>query len=188
MNKIKRTKFQVLGMAALFFAAGSAAAFAAVPEEASTVQEQPALIGMPNPMVGYASVSEMQDTLGFLPLTLPESLYTCTDRYVIAKTTADLRYTARGTETPSVYQIRTARQTSFPSSQDISGMYGYTWWPHFISRTNVFIARTGASSYVARWSNDQYLFSAAADQIDEADFNDEILRLVSTTEDDYTRK
>ena len=67
-------------------------------------------------------------------------------------------------------------------------MYGFTWWPHFISRTNVFLAKTGDSSYAARWSNDQYLFSATADNVDEADFNDELLHLVSTTEEDYTRK
>ena len=187
MNKTKRTKFQVLGMAALFFVTSSAAAFAATPEEAPAAHAQPVLVGMPNPMVAYASISAMQDTLGFPPLTLPESLYTCTNRFVIAKTTADLRYTSRDTQNPSTYCIRSARQTAFPSSQDISGMCGFTWWPHFISRTNVFIAQTGTDSYAARWSNDQYLFSAAADHVSEADFNDEILRLVSTTEEDYTR-
>ena len=188
MNKNKRTKFQALGMAALLFFTSSAVTFADAPEETAAAHEQPALIGMPNPMVEYTSIPEMQDALGFLPLTLPESMYTCTNRYIIAKSTADLRYTTRDTERPSTYCIRSARQTSFPSSQDISGMYGFTWWPHFISRTNVFLAKTGDSSYAARWSNDQYLFSATADNVDEADFNDELLHLVSTTEEDYTRK
>ncbi len=188
MNNTKRTKLQSLGIAALFFVTSPMTVFAATPGEAAPSPAHSAIIGMPNPMVEYASLTEMQDILGFLPLTLPESLYTCTHRYIIAKATADIRYTSGTAQETSAYCIRSARQTTFPASQDISGMYGFTWWPHFISRTNVFITKTGLTSYAARWSNDQYVFSVTADNIEEADFNDEILRLVSVTEEDYTKK
>jgi len=146
----------------------------------------PAAIGMPNPMVAYDSLPKMNNDLGFAPLALPDTGYQCTKMYIIAKTTAELRYTSLDADDPSTFCVRSARQESFPSTRDISGIYGCTWWPYFISRTNLFFTETGSGAYAARWSNARYLFVLSASNTNGPDFQAELKRCISLTEQEYT--
>jgi len=185
MNKINRTKFRAWILTALCAAAITANCYAAPEGTVSPVPSGETMIGMPNPMLSYDSIAAMQEVLGFSPMTLPESEYSCTNRYIISKKLADLRYTALYTENPVQLCVRSARQEEFPHVPDISGVYSVTWWPHFISRTNVFIAKSAPASYAARWSNATYVFSLTADGLNETEFKSLVRNLVLTAEDDF---
>lgn len=132
-------------------------------------------IGMPNPMVKYATIREASKAAGFPPLYLPEiSGYHVTNAFVISKNTVDIRY-ARDGETNKTLTLRTS-SAKRQQTKDISGIYGVKWIQRNIDDTTVFLAKVPAESaayhegYAAYWQQDGMLFSAYAQNISEPEF------------------
>ena len=132
-------------------------------------------VGMPNPMVEYASVREASQAAGFTPLYLPEiSGYHVSNAFVISNNLVDIRYTRDG-EPSKTLTLRTA-PAKRQQTKDISGIYGVKWLQRNIDDTTVFMAKVPAESkachdgYAAYWQQDGMLFSAYAENISEAEF------------------
>ena len=132
-------------------------------------------VGMPNPMVEYATVQEAAKAAGFTPLYLPEiSGYHVTNAFVISKNTVDIRY-ARDGETNKTLTLRTS-PAKRQQTKDISGIYSVKWIQRNIDDTTVFLAKVPAESaayhegYAAYWQQDDMLFSAYAPNISEPEF------------------
>lgn len=135
-------------------------------------------IGMPNPIVTYASYQQAAKVLGFRPLTMTlDSGYTCDYISVIGKNTADLGFAKLG-NTGTGYQpsvrVRTASKKAV-TANDISGVYGAKWEKVRIHDVDVKIAQLkdpniGQGSFAAVWETDKYLFSAQAENMQAAEF------------------
>ena len=154
-------------------------------------------IGMPNPMIPYASYDEMREVLGFRPLILPQALgYEQTNAFIIAGQTADLRYASRyglPEQRPS-FVVRTVRlDANEPAgtaeeATTLSGIYSVTWQPLSLSGKNLLLATIDETHYAACWQEGDYLFSCEAEHMNRWDFTSNVLStLLDLTSHYYTK-
>ena len=73
MQKGKVMKSAAMLAAAVLLVFGTVSAETAAAAEESVPTEKIQEIGMPNPIVSYDTIAEMEIVLGFTPLTLPAS-------------------------------------------------------------------------------------------------------------------
>lgn len=152
--------------AAAVLALGTAGFAQAAPEEK---------IGMPNPIVTYASYQQAAKAAGFRPLFMTlDSGYACDYISVIGKTTADLGFAKLGAaDAPTNLRVRTALKKAV-TMDNISGIYGAKWETAEIDGVKVQIAElergTGKGNFAASWQTDKYLFSAQAENMEAAEF------------------
>ena len=142
-----------------------------VPVFGSSAQEEP-LIGMPNPIVEYKTMPELENVVGFRPLILPKGTFLGGKYKVeaissISGQMADVRYKLGG---KGKLTIR-SQKFDAPSSQDISGVYTGNWKRETISQTGVDIAKFAKASYAARWVVGNYSFAVIGEHMKEKDFN-----------------
>lgn len=157
-----------------------------VPAFGSSAKEEP-LIGMPNPIVEYQTMPELEKVVGFRPLVLPKGTFLGGKYKVeaissISGQLADVRYKLKG---KSTLTIRSQR-FDVPSSQDISGVYTGNWKRETIGQTGVDIAKLPKDSYAARWVVGNYSFAVVGEHMKEKDFRRLLTEvLVDRTEDFY---
>lgn len=133
-------------------------------------------VGIPNPIVNYATVQEAAKAAGFIPLYLPEiSGYHVSEAMVISKDLIDLLYTRDG-DSSTVLRIRTAKAGHNHPSGDISGIYGAQWTMQRLKGITVYTAAytdpddSLATGHAAHWQIHDTLFSVSADKIAAPEF------------------
>lgn len=190
MQKGKVMKSAAMLAAAVLLVFGTVSAEAAAAAEESVPTEKIQEIGMPNPIVSYDTIAEMEIVLGFTPLTLPASSgYVCTNMSIVSGVTANMEYTAKGRlqDEGSSLTVRSAELAKVDDLKgDISGVYGAKWEKKQVGQSVVYIAKLADDSFAARWVNERYAFSFVGHKISQDKFLS-FLRdfLVPQTERDF---
>lgn len=140
--------------------------------------------GLPNPMIGYDSLSEMNKILGFAPLTLDDSRYTNTNKIIISGVTAHLVYQDTSVKSENKVLVRSALKNK-AHMQNVSGYFYDNWKTQKISQTRVSVVEANRADHAASWYNDKYTFSLSARDIDKEEFMKLLEQLVLKTEKLY---
>ena len=160
--------------AAVFLVAGAVSVEAAAETEEPAAAEKIQEIGLPNPIVSYDTIAEMEIVLGFTPLMLPSSSgYVCTNMSVIDGVTADMEYIAKGRlqDEGSSLTVRSAELAKVADLKgDISGVYSAKWEKKKAGQSVVYIAKLADDSFAAHWVNEQYAFSFVGHKISRDKF------------------
>ncbi len=134
----------------------------------------PAAEGIPNPIVEYTNVPDMELALGFPVLYLPGNLYATYHPAVVINsiggTISDLHFRSR--EDDSRIMVRTALLKTV-NTEDISGYNGVEWKLQDvgdIKHTQVNVAITEDGTHVARWTKGRFVFAIAIKDMDEKNF------------------
>ena len=128
-------------------------------------------VGMPNPMVSYASYEELAKALGFSPLYIPKkSGYTVNEFFSIDEKIAEIRYGRRWEPEVSL-NIRTYKRAPNEELQDISGVQGVKWRVDTSGGTTVYVAKVSDNTNAAAWAVGDYTFSAYVENLSFAAFH-----------------
>ena len=131
---------------------------------------QPQNIGMPNPVVNYASFNDIVQAINFTPLYIPKkSGYTITSIMAIDNRIAEVRY-SRNWEPNVSLHIRTYRRNEGEERKDISGVHGVKWRVNVANGITTYIAKIDENKSVAAWAVGKYTFSAYVENLSFASF------------------
>ncbi len=190
MDMLKKASRRAGILIALFMLGTSASGMAA-PSADAGYPIQVKEVGMPNPMVAYSSLAEVQVQLGFRPLTIARAVgYECSALSVIDGVMANLDYTALpvAKDANSTFCVRSAELAKVADLKgDISGVYSVTWEKKKIGQSTVYFAKISDTSFVVHWTRGKYAFSALGSGIGKEAFLTVVRdNLVPESEIDYS--
>jgi len=143
-------------------------------EDGSAANTETTTASMPNPIVEYTNVPDLELALGFPVLYLPGSLYATYHPALVINsiggTISDLHFRSREDESRII--VRTALLKTV-NTEDISGYYGVNWALQDVGdmkHTQVNVAITEDGTHVARWTKGRFVFSLAIKDMDEKNF------------------
>lgn len=140
--------------------------------------------GLPNPMIGYESLSAMVKVLGFAPLTLDRQEYTNTNKIIISGVTSHLVYRDTSIKSENQVIVRSALKNQ-AHMLNISGYFYDNWKKQRFSHTSVNLVEATPMNHAASWYNDRYTFSVSARDLDREEFKMLVRQLVIKTETSY---
>ena len=140
-------------------------------EDVKPVTEPPRNIGLPNPIISYASFNEIVQAMNFTPLYIPKkSGYTITAMMTIDNKIAEIRYSRKWEPNVSLH-VRTYRRTAGEELKDISGVVGVKWRVNVANGITTYIAKISENKHVAAWAVGNYTFSAYVENLSFAAFH-----------------
>ena len=141
---------------------------------AQEAQAAPAALGMPNPIVQYRTIPELELAIGFPVFYLPANLNTvyhpAVSIYGIHGLVADLRFKSNRDE--STLMVRSALIERV-KTEDISGHHSVSWTEidaGDMKHTKIKLATIGPDSYSAHWKADRFTYSIDMNNIDKETF------------------
>lgn len=137
--------------------------------------EEPApMVGMPNPMIEYKDVPELEKAIGFPVMYLPSNLYSlyhpAVHVFAISGQVADLRFENKADGTKIT--LRSALKERV-LTDDISGCYGFAWHKQSagdVKRTKVDVGIPAEGERVAKWEAGRFVFSLYVTGVDDDSF------------------
>jgi len=170
----------------------SAPAFAEEATPAEPAAPAPAAaVGMPNPIIQYRTIPELELAIGFPVFYLPANLnpiyHPAVSIYGIHGLVADLRFESNRDNSKLLVRSALLERVR---TEDISGHHGLTWNEldgGDMEHTKVKVASLGPNAYSAHWQAGRFVYSIDITEVDENTFR-RFLKAFVTTGDRFAFK